>query len=564
MAVYGIATPGERSLSDFYGRNATYGSTRRYREATEAEAYNLGLQDEYHGKKPWDDPTAKLSEKSAKIKVPLYAEAINALGSFVWGQGTFPKAIVGATRDDESQGEPGEIGPALQSDDAQKLTRFVAAMVEASDLDRAMREATRKALITTSCALILGCQGGYVIAQSEPGKHCTPTFDPVCPKRLTKLDIIYQHQKEVPNGVGGVRLRWFWYRRTIDTEKDTVYLEEMVVAGRLPEWKVDPDKTVEHGLGFCPVVWLRTLPDSSDPLDGRPVIDPQLYPMLDAVNLTISQRDRAVAYGCEPQGIRKGVDLGQREELRKNPGKVWDLPENGGFEWAEISGEGAIRATEHLNDLTARFHAATRVVAFSPEHLRGDVSGRFLEMIHAPMIALAGDLRSDLGRDGYAELIKLGLRLVATVVERGEDVWIPGAYAAGDLLTRAQLAGPWLDPPVTLAYSKYFSETPAEQQARVTTAQTAVDAGFISKHTATRELADVFHVEDPEAEHELAEQEADEARQRAMDDMAAQASLKDPDGDGDDDTMPKGDTDKDFAGAPAGKSPSKQRVKPRE
>lgn len=503
-------TPGQRDLQQFFAVTQTFGTSERYRDATRAEAYFWGLQHE--GKKDWTDKSVPLRLRKPPIQVPLFREAVQTLESFVWGGHRFPQAVVGATRTADEPEAAGEIGPRLDAAQAAQLTRFVKTMEQKGALRRAIREASRKAITTTSAAIILGLRGGHLEAHVEVGKHCTPTFDPTNPRRVASLEILYQVEKEVPTAAGGLKKKLFWYRRTLDAQRDVVFVEVPVVPGVPPVWTEDPEKTVDHALGFCPVVWLRTQPDSADPLDGTPVIPPQLYPLLDAVDRVVSQRDRAVHYATDPQPVRIGVEDADRQALNKSPGQVWDIPTGGDVKFAEVQGPGIQRATEHKTDLVAHFRGAVRVVVLDPSALTGDISGRVLEILHAPMVAVSGDLRVDLGDDGYCDVLALALRLIVVVVQRGEDVWIPGAVAAAVTLAGAQLAGPWLDPPITLPWPPFFPPSIAEQQQRVTMTADALDKRLIAPKTAVREVADVFHVEDPDVELELIEDDRDAAR----------------------------------------------------
>jgi hypothetical protein len=265
-----------------------------------------------------------------------------------------PPVTIGATRAKDAKPSKREIGPRLTTDDAATLTSFAQALVGTAFLERAAKEATRKALVATSAATIVGVKGGNVVVQVEPGKHSTPIFRADNPREVESIEICYQHKPEEPTAGGAVRGRWMWFRRTIDAKRDVTFKEVPVVGGVHPKWEEDPEKTVEHGFGFCPVRWWRTLPDSCDPLDGTPVLDPVLYAVFEAVDYTISQRDRAVSYGMDPQLVRRGLNQLNADNLVKSPDGAWDIPENADAQFLEVSGAGTQRGTEHADDLTAR------------------------------------------------------------------------------------------------------------------------------------------------------------------------------------------------------------------
>jgi hypothetical protein len=133
-------------------------------------------------------------------------------------------------------------------------------------------------------------------------------------------------------------------------------------------------------------------------------------------------------------------------------------------------------------------------------------------MLYAPLIALASDLRVDLGDDAYCGVLAIALRLVTTVVQdKGKDVWVPGVKRATATLKAAQLRGVWLDPPISLEWAPFFSESETDRQARVTYTNLALAGGIIARKTATRQVAAMFSIADPAAEHEAIEAEAAEA-----------------------------------------------------
>jgi len=496
-------------LQAFSRRNQALGQSQRYAEANKAEAYYWSLQ--YNGLADWWDREKPLRQRKPRIIVPLFRETIETLHRFVWGGHRRPRLVIAPTLNDGE--ERPDVGPLLTADEAAHLTSFVGELLDKGKLHAGVREASRKALITSSSALILGARGGYLTAHVEPGKHCTPTWDKE--GSLERLEILYQVEREEP-AVGGLyHKRWYWYRRVVDAKADTVYKEVPVIAGQEPKWEVDAEKTVVHDLGFCPAHWMRVNPDCSDPIDGTPVIDPSLYPLLDAVNYTVSQRHRAVEYGCDPQLIRKGVPDEARQQLDKSPWAVWDFPNDASVEYAELKLPGAQVATEHLRDLRERFLEACSVVLADPKAVSGNISGVVLEFLHAPMIALASDLRCDVGDCGLAKIAALALRLATVLTQRGQDLWVPGAKKAAAILAGAQLQGRWLDPAITIQWPAWFDTTVQDQEIKIRTANQAVQGGIASRRSAVRYVADVFGVTDPDAEAQELEQEAEEAAKKA-------------------------------------------------
>jgi Phage portal protein, SPP1 Gp6-like len=513
-----------RDLVDFYKRSATLGTDQRYREATLAETWYISRQ--YDGLLNWD-ANAALSKKKPREIVPLYKTIIDSLRRFVWGGERFPRLTVNSTVDDD--GNDNDIGPRVDDVQAKVLETFAQALIKAARLDRCAKEYSTNALITTSAAVIVTCRGGHLTYYVEHGKHCTPKWSAANPRELDNLEILYQYEQQVPNGNMGTRPVMYWFRRIIDTDQDIVFQPVEVRAGSTPEWVIDATKSVKHGLGFCPVKWIRTMPLSADAIDGQPVIDPALYPLLSRVNYIYSQASRSVEYSLDPQWIRKNVDKGSREELQKNPGKIWDIEDADKERKADIAvvettGAGPGMARDHLADIRSRILEACSVVLSDPDKMSSKaLSGVVLEYMHAPMISLASDLRKDLGDEGFCDVVNLAMRICAKQTQDGYDVYIPGVKKATDVMIKAQLLGTWLDFPLELHWSRYFSPGAQDIQFAVTAANQAKQGGLVSKGAATRFVAEYFSITDVAAESDTIDDEKQQAMQDAQDSAIALA-----------------------------------------
>jgi len=498
-------------LQKFYQATKNLGQNERYRTASASEMYFWGLQ--YANRRPWGDASVPIRERKPLIQVPLYRMAIGRLERLIWGGHRFPPAHIGAT---DVAGGAGDIGPIVTEAQSQELSRFLKACVDKGRLRQLAREYSRKAMVTGSAAVILGARAGYLTWHVEAGKDCTPTYDETG-FGLKQLDILKQYEKEQPNGLGGLLKQRVWYRRVIDANRDVVFKEVPVTRFADPQWVEDPEKTVVHGFGFCPARWVKSLGDSDDAIDGRPVIDPTLHQAFEEFDYSWTLKNRAVQYGTDPQPVRRGVPEQAREDLAKSPGNAWDLPEpDQDIRFLEISGSGAQRAGEHIADLKQAILEAIDIVLTDPKHFSGDLSGPVLEMIHAPMIGLASDLRFDLGECAYVGILNLALRMVATLVARGEGLLIPGIRQAAGLIQASQKDGGWLDYAVQLQWPAFFPATITDRKAAIESATSARNAGAITHRRMVQALAPFFGIEDATAEAKQAAQELADAQARAV------------------------------------------------
>lgn len=502
-------------LARFMVRNAAKGDSERVRRATLAECYYQSTQ--HDDKEDWYNNAVPIRARKPRIIVPLFRMAIEKVDRFLWSGHRFPSVVVGATKDED--GNDNEIGPIVDKEQAEILTTFAAALIKAARLKTAIREATTKVLTTTSAAIIVGVQAGYLNAQIEVGKCCTPTFSPLNPREVESLEIKYKFPRQESIGLGMTRLKWYWYRRVIDGQRDVTYEEQEVSEFQVePEtWTEDPAQTFFHGFGFCPVRWVRSFGDSDDPVDGKPMIDPALYPMLDAISYTVSMRQRAVERDCDPKQWAAGVEDSELEGSDK-PGKflTFENPQ-AKIGYVESQGAGVQRAADQAKDLTTAFREITAVVNASTEVNEKNVTGVALQMLYAPLIELASDLRVDLGDEAFCDLVSLAMRICVTVVQdHGEMVWVPGVKKATEILKSAQRAGVWLDPQIDLKWPGFFVESEQDKQFRITYTMAASGGKrLISQKTATQHIADTFDISDAAAEADAINEEDEEAAENA-------------------------------------------------
>jgi hypothetical protein len=150
-------------------------------------------------------------------------------------------------------------------------------------------------------------------------KFCTPQFDDFC--NLTSLKIHYQvlGQQLIAQGiladVEGEAIRpdqQYWFIRVYGTQD-----EQTLIPPKIDDWnpvtgwkrRDDPkfsdrpiggDKSVSHGLGFVPGVWIRNLPGSDDAIDGKGTWEAAKGIKIE-IDYLLSQASRGTRYNCSPE-----------------------------------------------------------------------------------------------------------------------------------------------------------------------------------------------------------------------------------------------------------------------
>ena len=136
-----------------------------------------------------------------------------------------------------------------------------------SHLNAVMLEAARAGSVG-SVAIWLRVLRGRVFLKALDAKFLTPVWDPNEPDRLLRVTERYKVTGRLlssrgypdcdPNGL-------FWFVRQWDDDAETWFLPTPVSSNAPAE--VDQFRSVRHGLGFVPMVWVRNLP-GGDEFDG--------------------------------------------------------------------------------------------------------------------------------------------------------------------------------------------------------------------------------------------------------------------------------------------------------
>ena len=275
----------------------------RAQEIGELEDYAAGTQ--YDGLPNFFNDSVPIQKRGPHMVEPVVRNAIRSYADFLTGEGRWPE-ITSRPEEDDSIFDP-VMG--LDEDDSAKLDALVDSIEEQVDFRGTTAEAVESAQAARSACGVLGARDGALTIDLLPVKWCRPTLDR--DGRCVRLELQYPFTREVETN-RGLELEAMLYRRVIDAVSDTVYLPASIDdASRsgVPSWTVDPGSTIEHGLGFCPVVWwpyMKTALQPPGAVDGH-AIHEHILGELDTVHRTASQLDRSGYYCGDPQLYETGV-----------------------------------------------------------------------------------------------------------------------------------------------------------------------------------------------------------------------------------------------------------------
>lgn len=558
--------------------------TERYKEISRLRKYYESTQydgrpDWWTGRKSGETITVPLRERKPCVIYGLPKSATLQVVRFLLGDGRFPSVNVPRKDEPEDESEEGESHPEpsyepdalerleLDEEDAEQLQTWIGRAIEHSRLKQRLRALARRGVALRTAVAVLSIRDGrYMIDMPSP-EDCWAKFkndDPAA--EVTRLVWCYEFDKTVIGPDKKPIQKRFWFRREWDGENHYAWDDVEKQHGKDPVWGVA--KATPHGLGFCPVVWIRNSVDSAgSDLDGQSIYD-GLFDQFDALNFAYSQRHRGIFYLGVPQPYETGVEEDDGPEAtgrkagpvgfsqgsgdkpptgaqlpsarRMAPDEMWSYKgDKVNVGLIETTGKAFEVATKHIDDIRSRCCETMGVVLASMSDTTGsrittgaEMSAKFLAMAHAPLVALVSELRHCWWADGIEPVLSMMLRMCAVL--GGKGILIPGSERLAKLLKpflsvdvvedqdgEAVTVQTWLCPRLEPLWGRFFEPSALEIQQGVDAANKAVDGDLISRERATQYVADDFGIEDPAREIEAIEAEKAEALASAHDAMGA-------------------------------------------
>lgn len=366
------------------------GYTPREREANLASLYYWGRQ--YDHLRPWDAQGVALRDKAPAYRVRLAHSIVRTYVDHLFGADNQPTF-------------------AVEGDDA--LTASLTEILDELDLELRLPEIGRLGALHGMVAVgFHAFEGGRIDLEIIQGATATVTLGSqdraqALDRRIAFDDVLrLVEQWHAPQVGEDGEQREVWHRRewTPDATIEFVPIVDPPDPTAL-RWIKDEAATVEHGLGFVPVVWIRNL-EIADDTDGEPLLGPAEFEAEDEINYTLSQTGRGLRYNQEPTLVLSGVGSDPSDEqIRRGDGNTLLLsasiraPETlPRAELLEIEGQGTEQALAYVKTLRDLIYETTHVVRHDPERAAGAMSGAAIERLKEPTIMMAKLARVYYGR----------------------------------------------------------------------------------------------------------------------------------------------------------------------
>lgn len=539
----------------------------------------LDLLERYVDGKQYEDWPAKwlgsddvpLLERAPHVVEPIVRSALESYEDLLVGEGRFPVITTHPEEDEEDEDDEG-IG--LSEEESEGLDRLIKHIEKQTELPSAACKAYRRAAGARTAVTKLGVKRGRLTIETFRAKRCWATWAKDDPDKIVALEVKYPYIAET-DGTGKAKhyaghVKVVWYRRVIDERFDIVYKPARANhdGGEPLAWT--EQSRIEHGYGFCPVIWWAHAKDDDQESDDGRAIHELLLDEIDALSRACSQHDRAALYCGDPQTVERGVEPGYNPcpggvlarvpqpyvgedpsvvqpyrqpgrrggARRKGPGVVWTYPPVGegslpDVELLTLAGDALDAVGKNRDYLVNMLAESMGWVRIDPANLRGttgnvsltSLSGRAIEWLYRRQLSRCNKERVDLGQRWLKPVVSMLIRIVAHHVRAAADNGVASLFLRGTKVLTEQLikklsrpvrsaagvvADEWTGPELCLKWPPYFE--PNENDAATISKQAREDlkAGLITRKTAVERIAPFYDIEDIDAYLDELEKEDNE------------------------------------------------------
>ena len=334
----------------------------------------------------------------------------------------------------------------------------------------------------------------------------TPEFDPEAPDELLKVTERYKVRGSVLRTQGysipvDADAQSFWFQRCWDAEVETWYLPSPCSeTSKQPE--IDAERSVRHGLGFLPIVWIRNLP-GGDSSDGACTFEAAIDTVIE-IDYQLSQAGRSLRYAGDPRLVVRDVG-GENRPLTGGAAQAIVLTDPAAdAKYLEINGTAASAIESYVKHLRHQALEAIHGSRADADKMSAAQSGRALELLNQGLIWLADRLRIAYGEGALLSIA----RMICAASSKVRGGVIIGGKVYKDLSADG----------LSLAWPRWYAPTAEDRRAEASTLGSLVNNGLLSHQTAVQILAQTYDIEDIKAEMALiaAEKAAADARATAM------------------------------------------------
>ena len=333
-----------------------------------------------------------------------------------------------------------------------------------------------------SVAILMRILKGRVFLDVKDSLYLEPVWDVESPDVLSSVTERYKVSGTVLIGNGYAvddTSAEYWFCRLWDKESEVWF--RPVVVGSPVEPVVDQSRTVHHGLGFVPIIWIKNLPGmpaSSSTVDGactfRAAIEAQIE-----IDYQLSQAGRGLKYSSDPTLLLKEPAM-MSGDLLKGAGNALVVGEKGDARLLEIGGTASAAVLDYVRTLREFALEAVHGNRSSPDRLTTAQSGKALELMNQGLLWLADNLRISYGEVGLLSLMQM--IVTASHIYR--------LKVMGDEVLPIDPGGP-----LSLKWPTWYPPSADDRQKDAQTLVILTNNGLISKESAIHAICKIYDID---------------------------------------------------------------------
>jgi len=354
----------------------------------------------------------------------------------------------------------------------------VAALARTTGLNSIMMSAALRGSIG-SVAISLRVLRGRIYLDVLDTPYLTPVWWPDAPDTLRTVTERYKVPGAALAAQGYVLAEpdaQYWFMRQWDQSWERWYEPVLVSGGG--QARIDEDRTVRHGLGFVPIVWIRNLP-GGDGIDGRCTFQAAIETNIE-IDYQLSQAGRGLKYSSDPTLLIR-EPAGMDGPMIRGAANALVVSEKGDAKLLEIGGTASQAVIDYVRTLRELALENVHGNRAEAHRLSAPASGRALELMNQGLVWLADNLRVSYG--------ECGILAVARMMLRASNVY------------RLQVDGQALQPvdpdaALTLRWPEWYPPDAADRQRDAQTIIALVQEGLISREVGLHVVAVNYDIED--------------------------------------------------------------------
>jgi hypothetical protein len=380
--------------------------------------------------------------------------------------------------------------PAVECADLE-LAGVLGTVIDESRLNEVMIDAAIRGSVGSVAVLLRVLQGRVFFSVLE-SLFLTPQWDVTAPDTLSQVTEKYKVSGADLAAQGYAHFdaaTVYWFQRVWDSGAETWYLP-WAVNDPLGMPVVDTARSVTHGLGFVPIVWIKNLP-GGDGVDGACTFRAAIETNIE-IDYQLSQAGRGLKYSSDPTLLIKEPAIGD-SEIVKGAGNALVVSEKGDAKLLEIGGTACEAVISYVRTLREFALEAVHGNRANADRLTAAQSGRALELMNQGLIWLADNLRISYGNAGVLALLKM--------VVRASNVY--------PLMVMGNIMPP-LDPGVkiSLRWPRWYPLSADDRLKEAQAVATLTNAGQLARETGVKMTAAATGVENVSAELDAIDQDA--------------------------------------------------------